>query len=213
MLRRLNHYNIEMTSAIDHEKLKNEDLWHGGPLFELYLVFDTDCDLLSVDQYFRDTGNFSYLPSPSATLKRAAFNFAQSNLIGAELSYYTSNNRVSQKIFTISFRPIQLKMLFGSDLSSESSPVIDLAKKASLALFITALINLVDGVRSDFKIRFATMSSEIDGYANLQMKTPDGLYTNCFISETLSLPIQNELSLLCLISEGFQKSDFSFDCT
>lgn len=202
-----------MTPAISYEDLKNEDLWHGGPLFELYLVFDPDCDLLSVNQFISSTSRFSYLPSSNEKLKRAVFTYAQSNLIGAELSHYTSNNRVSQKFFKISFRPIQLKMLFGSDLSSESSPVIDLAQKASLALFITALINLVDGVRSNFKIRFATMSSEIDGYANLRMNIPDGLYTNCFISETLTLPIQSELSLLCLISEGFQKSDFLFDCT
>lgn len=194
------------------EQFSDESLWHGGPLLELTMIFEPDCDLNMIDDFFRTSEQIQLYKSDSIKGRdRFLFEYAAEKFIGLELGHYVSNHQVEQAYFILSIRPRQLNKLldadFDFDFDFDSELNLDISQRISLSLLAKALIQFIPMVQRLAKLRYATIALESDGCANLRTKLPDGLYFNKILANQLNLVGQKSGHYLTLVTSDFRKLD------
>ncbi|MBP7863976.1 hypothetical protein KA183_19985 [bacterium] len=186
------------------QKFDDGNIWVGGPLLELIMVFEKEYDLQSVDATLKETNQFQLLNHDTGPyIKHYLFNFASNKFIGAHLSHYRSTRELSG-FYIVSLRPKQVKNEIGSTLDSE----LTLDQKAALTTLLRSLIDLVYFVRKNHKLRCATLNTEEDGRASLLSKIPDGLYIGESLGKHFNYVFhKSTIKLLC---EDFLGMDLLF---
>ncbi|QQR59880.1 MAG: hypothetical protein IPG59_10470 [Candidatus Melainabacteria bacterium] len=187
------------------QQFEDEKLWGGGPLLELILVFEKEEDLYAVDKSIQSTNLFQLLDHDTGPYaKHYLFNFATNKFIGAHLSHRKSARDLSG-FYTVSIRPIQVKNEIGSTLDSK----LTFAQKTALTTLLRSLIDLVEHIRKEYKLRYATLNTEEDGRASILTKLPDGLY----IGESLGKHygyVSEKNSSIGLLCKEFLGTEFLF---
>ncbi|MDX2106468.1 MAG: hypothetical protein SFY67_08705 [Candidatus Melainabacteria bacterium] len=192
------------------EQFSEESLWHGGPLLELTMIFEPDCDLNMIEDFFRTSEKIQLYKSDSFNSRdRFLFEFAAEKFIGLEFGHYLSTHQVEQAYFILCFRPRQLNKLLDADFDfvSDSELNLDISQKISLSLLTKALIRFLPMVQRLAKLRYATIALEVDGCANLRTKLPDGLYFNKIFANELNLIGQKSSHYLTLVASNFEQLD------
>lgn len=191
------------------DQFADEELWHYGPCFEMILVLDPQCDIKNVDDFFRKSEKLTSYKKPKDTvLDRFIFNYASDKYIGMELSFYISKNSEhkragNQAVYTLIIRPPQLRKLLLGELESS----LDLSQKKSLALLTKGLMQFIPDMQKLAKLRYATIATEMDGFANVRTNFPDGLYFSEILANHLNIDGTRYSPYLTLVAPNFEQLD------